>query len=131
MNEHWPSASGDEIAAWARSGPGYPTRVAKAIHKRFGMFRGHDDAAQSFESPGQGGHVWEIDPARAPEVGLGPMDPPIAETPAALSDQLLAILFGKWPPTGAPSTVAPQRRAPSIVVREVGWDEWQAAISPK
>ena len=120
----------DELCALARSRPGYPTRLAKALHERIGMFRGHDDTVQSFEPPGHSGYVWEIDPAIAPDVGLGPLDTPIADTPAALSDQLLAILFGQWPPTGAPSAVAPRRRGPAIVVREVGWAEWLAVINP-
>ena len=88
------------------------------------------DAVQAFEPPGQGGHVWEIDPAFAPKVGLGPLDAPIAQSPAALSEQLLAILFGQWPPTGAPREVAPAYRAPSVVVKEVGWTEWESATEP-
>ena len=129
MNQNTSAGSlNGELDAWARSGPGYPTRLAKALHGRIGMLRDQHEAVQSFQPPSQGGHVWEIDPAMAPDVGLGPLDTPIADTPAALSDQLLAVLFGQWPPVGAPSAVAPQRRAPSIVVREVGWDEWQAAV---
>ena len=130
MNENMPSTPCDDLAALARSGPGYPTRLAKALHGRIGMFRGHDDAVQSFEPPGQGGYVWEIDPAFTPDVGLGPLDASIADSPAALSDQLLAILFGQWPPTGAPSAVAPRRRGPAIVVRELSWAEWLAVINP-
>ena len=129
MNEKAPaSVTCDELAAFALSGPGYPTRLAKAVHARVGMFRDQKDAVQSYVPQGQGGYVWEIDPVLVPDVPLGPMDNPLADSPADLSDQLLAILFGRWPPSRTPSAVVGKLRRPSIDVREGSWEEWQAAV---
>ena len=122
------TATSQELAAFAESGPGYPTRLAKAIHRRIGMFRDEEDAVQSFVHEGQGGHIWAIDPMLIPDVRIGPTDSPIADSPAHLSDQLLAILFGRWPPGGTPSIVAAKQRPPTIVVRDIDWAEWQAVV---
>lgn len=122
------AAASSELAVLALSGNGYPTRIAKAIHRRIGLFRGENDAVQAYNPPGEGGHVWNIDPVAVPAIGLGPTDPPLAESPADLSDQLLAVLFGKWPTIGTASAVAPTQRPPSMTAYEVEWKEWLALV---
>lgn len=53
---------------------------------------------------------------------LAPWEPfgseALADSPAALSDELVALLFGRHPRTRQPP------REAGLTVTEVGWDEW-------
>lgn len=107
-----------------------PAEFAATVLGQFAVFRGdaHQAAlayARSLSSP----RTLELQGTLESLVPMPTAAALNAGSSAELSDRLLAVLFGSWPPASGNVPQAPPRRLPGLSVRVASLSEWDACVS--
>ncbi len=74
------------------------------------------------------GHVMQLDAMELAHEQPVAAEAPLAGSAAELSDLLLTAVFGSRPARQAPDVGARTRRKAGVVVRELSWAAWTAAL---
>lgn len=104
-----------------------PTERARQVHGCIGAFREQRDAVAQHARNLHSGHVMTLALMELSHEACDTGQQALADSPAELSEAILAALFGQWPRPAGRAPGRPTQRPPGVIVRELPWDAWASA----